>query len=181
MEKFTTADRLKQIMRERNIKQVDILEACKPYCEKYGVKLEKNDLSQYISGKVTPGQDKLTILGLALDVNEVWLMGYNLPSGRKDLDHIEKKMQSGNYCQLLDKCHNTEIYTAVEMLIKLDTFDLGRIIGNIETMLKAEKYTEKNPQVTKIYRAARSVDNHPAEIVETTKDFSKIPPTDIKF
>lgn len=180
MEKLTTADRLKQIMRERNIKQVDILEACKPYCEKYGVKLEKNDLSQYISGKVTPGQDKLTILGLALDVNEVWLMGYNLPSGRKDLDHIEEKMQGGNYCKLLDKCHNTEIYTAVEMLIKLDTFDLGRIIGNIETMLKAEKYTEKKPQVTTIYRAARSVDNHPAEIVETTKDFSKIPPTENK-
>ena len=44
--KSTLADRLKQIMRERNIKQVDILEACKPYCKKYGVKLEKNDLSQ---------------------------------------------------------------------------------------------------------------------------------------
>lgn len=88
MKKLTTADRLKQIINERHIKQVDILEACKPYCEKYGVKLEKNDLSQYISGKVTPGQDKLTILGLALDVNEVWLMGYNFPSGRNDLDYI---------------------------------------------------------------------------------------------
>jgi len=47
-------------------------------------------------------------------------------------------------------------------------------------MLDVE-YTEKKPQLTTIYRAARSVDNHPAEIVETTKDFSKIPPTDIKF
>lgn len=177
MDKVSTSDRLKQIMNERNIKQVDIVEACKPYCEKYGVKLEKNDLSQYISGKVTPGQDKLTILGLALDVNEVWLMGYNLPPGRKDLDCIEEKIRGDNCCQLLDKCHNTEIYTAVELLIKLDTFDLGRIIGNIEEMLKAEKYTEKKPQLTTIYRAARSVDNHPAEIVETTKDFSKIPTT----
>ena len=93
MEKLTTADRLKQIMRERNLKQVDILEFCKPYCEKYGVKLGKNDLSQYISGKVTPGQDKLTILGLALNVNEVWLMGYNLPSGRNDLECIEQRLQ----------------------------------------------------------------------------------------
>ena len=66
-------------MNERGLKQVDILEACKPYCEKYGVKLAKNDLSQYISGKVQPGQDKLSILGLALNVNEVWLMGYNVP------------------------------------------------------------------------------------------------------
>ena len=46
MKKFTTADRLKQIMGERGLKQVDILEACKPYCEKYHVQLKKNDLSQ---------------------------------------------------------------------------------------------------------------------------------------
>lgn len=36
-------------------------------------------------------------------------------------------------------------------------------------------------QSTTIFRAARSEDNHPAEIVETTTDFSKIPPTDIKL
>ncbi len=52
---------------------------------------------------------------------------------------------------------------------------------SISETIKSSKHTEKKPQVTKIYRAARSVDNHPAEIVETTKDFSKIPPTDIKF
>ncbi len=177
MDKFTTADRLKQIMRERNIKQVDILEACKPYCDKYGVKLGKNDLSQYISGKVTPGQDKLTILGLALDVNEVWLMGYNLPSGRKDLERIEQNLYGNDCCKLLNKCHNTEIFHAVELLIKLDTFDLGRIIGSIEEMLKTEKYTSRNQHLTTIYRAARSADNHSPEIVETTKDFSKAPTT----
>lgn len=82
MKDFTTADRLKQIMAERGIKQVDILEACQPFCEKYGVQLKKNDLSQYVSGKVEPKQDKLSILGMALKVNEVWLMGYNVPAGR---------------------------------------------------------------------------------------------------
>lgn len=80
--KQTTSDRLKQILSERNWRQVDILEACKPYCEKYKVKLAKNDLSQYISGKVQPGQDKLTILGLALNVSEAWLMGYDVPKSR---------------------------------------------------------------------------------------------------
>lgn len=34
---------------------------------------------------------------------------------------------------------------------------------------------------TTIYRAAKSSDNHPAEIIETTKDFSKIPPTKRKL
>lgn len=85
MQKYTTTDRLKQIMYERGLRQVDILDACNPYCKKYNVKLAKNDLSQYISGKVQPGQDKLSILGLALGVNEVWLMGYDVPPDRDAL------------------------------------------------------------------------------------------------
>ena len=74
-----TSERLKTIMYERNLKQVDILQLAKPYCEKYGIKLKKNDLSQYVSGKVEPGQNKLTVLGSALNVNEAWLMGYDVP------------------------------------------------------------------------------------------------------
>lgn len=82
MNKVSTSDRLKYIMAERNLKQIDILNMCQPYCKKYNVKLAKNDLSQYVSGKVAPGQYKLTILGMALGVNEVWLMGYDVPMER---------------------------------------------------------------------------------------------------
>ena len=82
MKKFTTSQRLKQLMNERNIKQVDILIKAEPFCQKYGVKLNKNDLSQYVNGKVEPGQQKLSILGLALNVNEAWLMGYDVPQKR---------------------------------------------------------------------------------------------------
>lgn len=75
--KSSTAERLQRIMSERGLKQVDILELCKPLCEKYGVRLNKNDLSQYVNGKVIPKQDKLAILSEALHVNEPWLMGYD--------------------------------------------------------------------------------------------------------
>lgn len=79
MKPFNTSQRLKQIMRERGIKQVDIVTAARPYCEKYGVNLGKNTLSQYVSGKTEPKQDKLSILGMALGVSEAWLMGYDVP------------------------------------------------------------------------------------------------------
>lgn len=39
----------------------------------------RNDISQYVSGKVEPSQWKLTILAKALNVSEVWLMGYDVP------------------------------------------------------------------------------------------------------
>ena len=82
MEKENTSTRLKKIMSDRNLRQVDILELCKPYCQKYDVKMNKSDISQYVSGKVEPNQDKLFILGCALNVNEAWLMGYNVPMER---------------------------------------------------------------------------------------------------
>lgn len=144
MKELTTADRLKQIMNERGLKQVEILEACKPYCEKYGVKLAKNDLSQYISGKVQPGQDKLSILGLALNVNEVWLMGYNVPPGKDELQKIEQQLQSeAAACEMFEKCYGKEAFHAVSLFLQLDTLDQGRAIGTMEEMLKQDKYSVK--------------------------------------
>ena len=82
MKVATTSQRLNQIISERHIRQIDIIESAKPFSEKYGVKLNKNDLSQYVNGKNEPGQEKLTILGLALNVSEAWLMGYDVPMER---------------------------------------------------------------------------------------------------
>lgn len=84
MKRYTTSERLKQLMGERNLKQVDILNKSLPYCNKYGVKMNKSDISQYVSGKVEPSQDKLVVLGMALDVTESWLMGFDVPAERKD-------------------------------------------------------------------------------------------------
>lgn len=76
--KTTTSSRLKEIMSERNLRQVDILEMVAPYSKKMDIRLAKNDLSQYVSGKVEPSQEKLTLLSLALNVSEPWLMGYDV-------------------------------------------------------------------------------------------------------
>lgn len=77
-----TKTRLNYLMKSRNLKQVDILNKCKPYCQKYDVKMNKSDLSQYVSGKVEPSQNKLVILGMALNVSEAWLMGFDVPMER---------------------------------------------------------------------------------------------------
>ena len=82
MKKSNTANRLKEIMNERGLKQIDILNACLPFCKKYEVKMSKSDISQYVSGQVEPGQDKLFVLGNALNVSESWLMGFDVPRDR---------------------------------------------------------------------------------------------------
>lgn len=82
MKKETTSVRLKKIMVDRNMRQIDILNASMPYCKKFNVKMNKSDISQYVSGKVEPSQDKLAVLGMALNVNEAWLMGLDVPMTR---------------------------------------------------------------------------------------------------
>lgn len=82
MKKENTAIRLNRIMTKRNLRQVDILERVKPFCIKYDIKMNKSDLSQYVSGKVEPSQEKLVVLGMALNVSEAWLMGFDVPMER---------------------------------------------------------------------------------------------------
>ena len=82
MKKATISERIKYVMKMQNLKQVDILKKTEAFQKKFNVKLGRNDLSQYISGKVEPGSKKLAILSLALNVNESWLMGFDVPMER---------------------------------------------------------------------------------------------------
>lgn len=79
MKVSNTALRLKQLMEERNLKQIDIVRLAEPHCKENNVKLGRNDISQYVAGKAEPGQHKLYILGKALNVSAAWLMGYDVP------------------------------------------------------------------------------------------------------
>lgn len=75
--KENTAQRLARIMSERNLRQVDILKKSEKFQKELGIKLGKSALSQYVSGKSIPDQDKLVLLAKTLDVSEAWLMGYD--------------------------------------------------------------------------------------------------------
>lgn len=93
--KNTTASRLRQVMSERNLKQVDVISLSKVHQKELGVKLGKSALSQYINGKSTPDQEKLVLLARTLGVSEAWLMGYDVPMTKEaqstnahDIDNV---------------------------------------------------------------------------------------------
>ena len=77
----TFQNRLQKAMNIRNMKQVDLV-------EKTG--LDKTLLSKYLSGISNARQDKLTALAEALQVNEIWLMGYDIPMESIPIKNIEK-------------------------------------------------------------------------------------------
>lgn len=80
--KVTTSQRLKQLMSDRGLKQVDILEQSKSYQKELDIKMSKSSLSEYVSGASNPDQNKLLLLGRTLNVSEAWLMGYDVPMER---------------------------------------------------------------------------------------------------
>ncbi|WP_430598238.1 S24 family peptidase [Enterococcus sp. AZ177] len=102
MEKVSPANRLHQIMSSRNLRQVDILKMSEPYQKELGVKMGKSTLSQYVTGKQAPDQDRIYLLSKTLDVNEPWLMGYNVPIERIP----DYKRQEMNYINALEAIYN---------------------------------------------------------------------------
>ncbi|HDD7535837.1 TPA: helix-turn-helix domain-containing protein [Staphylococcus aureus] len=80
-------DRLKQIMSERKISQSEL-------SRKTGI--GRNSISDYLNGKYEAKQDKVFELAKALNVNEAWLMGFDISKNRKiennDITSIYNKL-----------------------------------------------------------------------------------------
>ena len=64
------ATRIKKALSIRNMTQTEL-------CAK--TKISKSSLSEYLSGKYIPRQDKIFIIAQALNVDPVWLWGYDVP------------------------------------------------------------------------------------------------------
>ncbi len=82
----TFADRLREAMSEKGLKQVDLLR----YAQECGRKLGKSQLSQYVSGKTMPRPDMLAFLAEALGVTEEWLSAEDEPAVEPTTSHAQE-------------------------------------------------------------------------------------------
>lgn len=69
----TTSERLKEAMSLRKMKQVDIMRS---------TGLDRGSVSHYVSGNYEPKNEAIFKMAKALDVNEMWLWGYDVPMER---------------------------------------------------------------------------------------------------
>ena len=145
--KATFKDRLLKAMELRNITASEL-------AIKSG--LSKPQISQYTKGIYEPKQKGLYKLAIALNVNESWLMGHNVPMER----NLEKKGE-------LTKTE-TQVITAYR-----NTTDKNKQL--IHTILEIEEYQF---QPTMIKRAARNgiPGEHeiPKEKAEEAKNFPDV-------
>ena len=64
--------------------------------------IDKSTMSQYVSGKYEPSQLRLELIARALNVNEAWLMGYDVPMEREKPILEQEDGLSENKRQLIE-------------------------------------------------------------------------------
>lgn len=84
--------RLRKALNIRNMTQAEL-------CEK--TEIPKSAISQYLSGGFKPRQNRTHLIAKTLDVNEAWLMGYDVDIKRQDMNP-----EMNNVQELTDKYDN---------------------------------------------------------------------------
>lgn len=148
MLKEKTSDRLKKIMTIQNLKQVELINKCKPICEKYNklyglnIQITKSDLSQWLKGLYEPSQSKLAVLAEALQTTETWLMGYdidqNTNSHTKDNTISDEDLQQ----RLKQFSENEGIKILIENVANLSEEGLNQVL-NYSKFLKEQDENKK--------------------------------------
>ena len=83
-------NRLRKALSDRNMKPVEL-------AEKTGI--PKSAISQYMSGYSKPKNDRIYLICRALDINEAWLLGYDVTMDRRTVDQKDAEQD----IEILDK------------------------------------------------------------------------------
>ena len=152
--------RIKQMMQIRDITQADLARI---------TGIRASSISDYLSGKYQPKQDKIALIADALSVNPGWLMGYDEPKkpisssifekkeNRDLLAHYQKLSEHEQKILITMIDNGIQDFTVkndadnlkktkelISLFNQLDIEDQIEIKGEIKGMLKADKYKVKS-------------------------------------
>ncbi|HCU8332501.1 TPA: helix-turn-helix domain-containing protein [Staphylococcus aureus] len=127
-------DRLKQIMSERKISQSEL-------SRRTGI--GRNSISDYLNGKYEAKQDKVFELAKALNVNEAWLMGFDISKNRKiennDIASIYSKLTPPRQKNVLNYANEQldEQNTKSDNIVDINSYKQDRIAVNVNGCVSA--------------------------------------------
>ena len=123
------AHRLREAMREKNMKQIDIMREA----EKRGIKLGKSHISQYVSGKTIPRENILKVLAEILEVDAAWLKGKNEETLSKKGDDLLKE-ESAKTVEKVDSLENEKFMKSTEEVDKIQNVETEKFKGEAGNM-----------------------------------------------
>lgn len=114
--RVSCAERMALALRLRGMKQSEL-------CIKTGI--PKSAISQYINGEFKPKQDRIFIIARALDVDEAWLMGYDVPMEKqKEISPDKVELTEGE--KILLDLFNRVPEERQEMVLQMIRVALGQ-------------------------------------------------------
>ena len=127
--------RLQKALSIRNMKQVDL-------CEKTGI--AKSKISQYVRGDHAPKLESVYLLAKALEVEEAWLMGYDVPMEPKPAPSAGAEAAAGAGPAGAMSQLTPDAAQLVSKYNRLDTLDKGKTHGYVDNLLTDEKYKKED-------------------------------------
>ena len=140
----TTSKRIQEGMELRGLKQADLV-------ERTGI--SKGALSSYISGRYVPKQNNTFLIAKALNVNEAWLMGADVP-----MERIDTTAEN----QTRDQKELNEIY------VQLSSNNRERVLTYSKSLLSTQQLDDELATATQYQQPTTLAAHH--EGTEYTED-----------
>jgi len=163
------SDRMQHAMSLRNMKQAELV-------DKTGI--GKSSISQYLSGQYEPKKKNLYLIAKALDVNENWLLGNEVPMERKNYklgSELLKMLEQVSETLNVPIETLSDAFVGNTELIKIKAEDGHKILNydnllysiqnaiykkySVEALEVAEAYDEANLKTKNIVRLALDLPN----------------------
>ena len=123
MNKGDIKERIKQGLEIREITQTQLAARAN---------IDKGQLSSYISGKYKPRQNNIDALAAALNVNEAWLMGFDVP-----MERVSNNVETD---QLVSK--SVECKEILEICEQLSTHNQRKVLTYSKNLLSTQQMEE---------------------------------------
>lgn len=123
MNKVDIKERIKQGLEIREITQSQLATRAN---------IDKGQLSSYISGKYKPRQNNIDALATALNVNEAWLMGFDVP-----MERVSNKVETGQPVPKSAECKEI-----LEICEQLSTHNQRKVLTYSKNLLSTQQMEE---------------------------------------
>ena len=131
----TTPQRLREALSIAKMKQIELARI---------TGIERGTISNYVTGKYEPKSDAINKMAIALDVNEMWLWGYDVPMerGKNAPDTIKLTEGEEKWLMLYNKLSSearTTLIEFAEVFEKMPTETRQFLLAGIRASLDNQK------------------------------------------
>ena len=153
MNKVDIKERIKQGLEIREITQTQLAARAN---------IDKGQLSSYISGKYKPRQNNIDALAAALNVNEAWLMGFDVP-----MERVSNNVETD---QLVSK--SVECKEILEICEQLSTHNQRKVLTYSKNLLSTQQMEDALlPNAANDRNATEEQKRHADDVMKDDKEW----------